>query len=65
MKAEGILGVEKKGTSSDAYAFLTLGKKERKTKVIKSVNPEWNEVKKFKVDYKDITVIIFYIIIIY
>lgn len=53
MGAKNILGVEDKGKSSDAILCVNMNKKVLKTKKISSLNPEWKEILKFSIDFKD------------
>ncbi|KAL4493478.1 hypothetical protein ABPG72_007486 [Tetrahymena utriculariae] len=59
VSAKGILGVEEKGKYSDALFNIKFNKKDAKTKVIQSLNPEWKEVFKFPINFKDRTQIPF------
>lgn len=53
MSAKGILGVEDKGKSSDAILYIKYNNKTQKTKKISSLTPEWKEIFKFPVNFKD------------
>lgn len=47
------MGVENKGKSSDAKLKVLFNKKSETTKVVKSLNPEWNETFSFKINFND------------
>ena len=51
VQATNILAVEKKETVSDAKLKIFFDRSDEKTKVDTSVNPKWNQVFKFKIDY--------------
>jgi len=53
VNAKGILGVEDKGKSSDAMLHIKYNNKVQKTKKIASLNPEWKELFKFPINFKD------------
>ncbi|KRX05860.1 C2 domain [Pseudocohnilembus persalinus] len=53
VKATNILGVEKKGSYSDAKLRIKFNKQKETTKIIKSLNPEWNEQFQFKINFRE------------
>lgn len=53
VEAEDILGVEKKGTYSDAQLVIKFAKKSQTTSHPANLNPKWNEMFYFEINYAD------------
>ena len=51
-----MVGTEKNGTSSNSFALIQIDNIKKKSKVITSLNPEWNQMIEFKIRIQDYTV---------